>query len=128
MKHLFIVLLTLLWIPAFSQARMGNTLAQLITEFPEGIKGNTDNYVTYTTTLISTKVVYFLKEDQVTITGIYPMNQITVNGYVERYNANYVILSSKTWRAYMEKGILNIELCFVEGKIPYFMWTYPEAQ
>jgi len=66
--------------------------------------------------------------DSVTATAIYPASQVNINAYVERYNARYAVISNTKWRAYFENGILEVELCYSGGKMPYFYWKYPDAK
>lgn len=115
MKHIFIVLLALLWIPAFSQARMGNTLEQLKTEFPTGEQGLNQGYTTFTVRYGENRVIYFLEKNRCSATGIYPSDQAGIKYYVQIYNSKYTILSTTRWRAYLENAIFEIELFYQEG-------------
>lgn len=128
MKQLLTILFVLMFLPVFSQARIGNTLAQLKTEFPNGFQSTDNGVVIYEIVLGEDRVAYFLEGDSVTATGIYPASQVTINAYVERYNAKYAVISNTKWRAYFENGILEVELCYSEGKMPYFYWKYPDAK
>ncbi len=110
---------------AFSQARLGSSLEDIKTEFPAGTLGKSSNETPIFTVILSDlRIIYFINQQGFCSgTALYPNNIVTVNGLVEKYNGKYTILSSKKWRAYLQGGILEVELIYKDGFMPYFIWT-----
>ena len=67
--------------------------------------------------------MYLFNTDKVcTASIIIPDNDGALNFYVEMYNEQYVIISSKNWNAYTSQGVANIELIYPEEGGTYFIW------
>jgi len=122
-------LLTAVSITAFGQARLGSTDADIKAEYGQsryklkaGYNSSGSYYVSINTGIAS--VLYFFNEKQVcTSVCIVPNNQGVLNYYVELYNKQYVIVSSKKWKMYSDDGIANIELIYPDKGGYYFLWS-----
>lgn len=121
----FLVLLTLLFTFAVNaQARLGVTYNDVYEEY---------RYLTPTVTTekqglcldVTTPTVqllyYFDEDKNCKTTIIYPKSQGILNGYVERYNNNYVIVSNTEWKMYSQNTISSIKLVSYEDLI-FFVW------
>ena len=125
MKKLFTVLLLLCSTIVFSQARLYSSYAKIYDEFQhEDIKINfTDKGQLYlSVALQNALILYYFDEDKLcTSTAIVPLNNGTLNAYVEMYNSKYVIISPTKWRMYSNGTISYIELVNYEDK-SFFVW------
>lgn len=127
------ILLTILFaitsIFTFGQARLGMSISDIRSEFSDssynlksGFDDDGDYYITIETERAT--VFYFFNSQKICyLTIIVPDNQGALNYYVELYNNQYVIVSSKQWKMYSENGIANIELIFPDGGGYFFRWT-----
>ena len=128
-KTILIILLSVTNIAVFGQVRLGTNAADIATEFNEnnyeqksGYDKDNDYYISIT--LEKSYVTYYFTSDKVcNLTIIIPKNQGAINFYVENYNKQYVIVSSKQWKMYSESGIANIELIYPEGGGCFFRWS-----
>lgn len=113
----------------FGQARLGSSASEIKSEFWEssynqksGYDKDGDYYITITTERAT--VTYYFNSDKICyLTTIIPDNQGALNFYVELYNKQYVIVSSKEWKMYADKGIANIKLIYPESGGYYFLWS-----
>jgi hypothetical protein len=129
MRKVFITfLLTIFSVVTFAQARLGSTATDIRAEFWEShykLKSGYNDDKIYYITIETEKanVVYYFNTDKVcTMVQIIPDNQGALNYYVELYNKQYVIVSSKKWKMYANEGIANIDLIYPEGGGYYFLW------
>jgi len=128
-KLLLTIFFALIFVVAFSQARLGYSASDIRTEFQESrykLKSSyTDTGIYYITIRIeNASVVYYFNSDRIcTLTCIIPDNQGALNFYVELYNKMYVIVSSTNWKMYSANGISNITLVYPEEGGYYFTWT-----
>ncbi|MBS1632917.1 MAG: hypothetical protein JST10_10135 [Bacteroidetes bacterium] len=113
----------------FGQARLGSSASDIKSEFWEShykLKSGYDKDGDYYITIVTERatVTYYFNSDKVCyLTAIIPDNQGALNFYVELYNKQYVIVSSKQWKMYSENGIANIKLIYPEGGGYYFLWS-----
>lgn len=128
-RTLLTILFAITTVIVFGQARLGSTASEVKSEFWEtsynqksGYDKDGDYYITITTERAT--VTYYFNSDKVCyLTAIIPDNQGALNFYVELYNKQYVIVSSKQWKMYADKGIANIKLIYPEGGGYYFLWS-----
>lgn len=128
-RTLLTILFAITSIIAFGQARLGTSATEIRSEFSEssynlksGYDDDGDYYITIETER-ATVIYYFNSEKICYLTLIAPDNQGALNYYVELYNKQYVIVSSKQWKMYSENGIANIELVYPEGGGYFFRWS-----
>ena len=128
-KIIVLVLFTINNIAVFGQSRLGSTATDIKSEFYEstyeqksGYDKDNDYYVNITTE--KAYVTYYFNSEKICyLTIIAPKNQGALNFYVENYNNQYVIVSSKQWKMYSEDGIANIELIYPESGGYFFRWS-----
>lgn len=128
-RTILTILFAITSIIAFGQARLGTSATDIRSEFSEsrynlksGYDDDGDYYITIETER-ATVIYYFNSEKICYLTLIAPDNQGALNYYVELYNKQYVIVSSKQWKMYSENGIANIELVYPEGGGYFFRWS-----
>lgn len=128
-RTLLTILFAITSVIVFGQARLGSSASEIKSEFWEskyklksGYDSDGDYYITIETER-ATVTYYFNSERVCTLTVIIPDNQGALNFYVELYNKQYVIVSSKQWRMYSDGGIANIHLIYPEGGGYYFLWS-----
>ncbi len=129
MKALF-TCVVFVFLQSFSwgQARLGSSAKDILEEFNESSyereSGYTDDLTYYITIKTSrASVVYFFDSDNYCDRCIIiPEDQGALNFYVEQYNKQYVILSSKAWKMYTSSGIANIDLVYGDDGMYYFLW------
>ena len=128
-RTLLTILFAITSVIVFGQSRLGSTASEIKSEFWEntynqksGYDKDGDYYITITTPKAT--VTYYFKTDKICyLTAIIPDNQGALNFYVEQYNKQYVIVSSKQWKMYSDGGIANIQLIYPEGGGYYFLWS-----
>lgn len=128
-RTLLTILFAITSIIAFGQARLGTSATDIRSEFSEssynlksGYDDDGDYYITIETER-ATVFYYFNSEKICYLTLIAPDNQGALNFYVEMYNKQYVIVSSKQWKMYSENGISNIELVYPKSGGYFFRWS-----
>lgn len=104
---------------SFAQARIGYTESQIRAEFSDykfevGYTDDGDKFIFTRDYNSSTLTYFFLENNKCFLCKITPNNSLTLNRLVEKYNANYVIVSETKWKAYSESGILTIHLIIDE--------------
>lgn len=126
MKHvlLFFTLFFLFQI-SYSQARIGWTESEIKSDFyywtfetdysDAGLKYIFTDDAEYA--IIS---YYFNSDGYCTFCAVLPNNRAGLNYYVQAYNSRYVVISDTKWKAYLESGVLIIELHF-DSESPYFI-------
>jgi len=122
-----LLLLTLLSFSCAAQSRVGYNYAQVLSEWKgyDEHTGKSEQGIPYIDVKMDDMLVcYMFNEGECYITLIMPTSLARVNGFVEYYNANYVIVDNTHWKAYMNHGVLNIELLYEDTTgAPYFAWT-----
>ena len=130
MKKVIFALIVLLPLLGKAQAHLGSTLAEIKASHPDK-----DFKIDYTKTgqkyaqaemYYGTFVYYFDNETGLSNYCIQmPNNMTALNSQVEIYNKKYVIISEKSWKAYLEGGgLMNINLSYDEDfKIYFFSYT-----
>lgn len=112
----------------FSQARIGSSVTEIKNEFWErkyNLTPEYDEYGDYFITIetsLATVFYYFDSDNICNTTLIVPNDEGILNYYVELYNKQYVILSPTKWKMYNNYGYYEIELCFLDDGISFFMW------
>lgn len=126
-NKLAFLLLMLISMTVFSQARLNFSYDEIKEEFKDPIYDLTSNYDSdgdlYIAIFTSkTTTLYYFDENKYCVaTYIFPDNEGILNYYVEQYNKKYVILSENKWRAYSNYGYVNIDLIFDEN-FTFFRW------
>jgi hypothetical protein len=123
------IILSLLSIVAYGQARLNHSASEIKTEFQdekynlqEGFDEDGDYFIAIETELAS--IVFFFNADKYCTSSIIdPNDESALKFYVELYNKHHVIISSKHWRIYSENGIANIQLIYPEGGGYFFLTT-----
>lgn len=114
---------------AYSQARLGSSLSQIRSEFSadqyQFKTGHLNDGTLYANVTMSDRTIiyYFDSDYDCSATAIIPDNQGVLNGMVENYNKQYVIVSSTAWRMYSNEGICDISLQYPSDGGYYFLWT-----
>lgn len=127
MKRLLLILtLVVAMSVSYSQARLGFTPKDILTEFYDydyesGFNDAGEYFVAFNTDYAL--VLYIFNEDLICInTLIMPHTQVDLNMYVQLYNNQYVTISDTQWRGYSEQGIANITLIYPEDGGYLFIW------
>jgi hypothetical protein len=113
---------------SYGQARLGSTASDIRSEFWESHyklkSGYTEERIYYISIETDRATVqYLFNTDKIcTMVIIAPNNQGALNYYVELYNSQYVIVSSKEWKMYSDGGIANIKLVFADDGGYFFVW------
>ena len=72
--------------------------------------------------LSTVQILYYFDEDKMCKTTIIcPRAQSVLNGYVEKYNNSYVIISNTEWKMYNQSTISSIKLVTYEDTT-FFIW------
>lgn len=129
-KSLLLICFVLLSIETYSQAKLLHTEQQIREDFKEykftTSIANEDGYYSLSINDDSMMIFYYFNSNKVCYaTIIIPMDEQTLKYYIERYNKDYVTLSSTKWKRYStDKRICNIKLqCYDEVKSYAFVWT-----
>lgn len=68
------------------------------------------------------QILYYFDKDKICKTTIIcPRTQSVLNGYVEKYNNSYVIISNTEWKMYNQSTISSIKLVTYEDTT-FFIW------
>ena len=127
---IFTLFFTLAIFNSNAQARLGYSSNEIRSEFSASkyklTSGNLDDgqyYINITTNY--SFVFYYFNQDYIcNSTAIVPKNQKVLNALVENYNENYVKTSATSWDAYLDGGILKINLIYPDEGGYYFKWSY----
>lgn len=127
MKSILTILLAFCTFTLFSQARLGKTKREIVSEFSElapetGYDSNGNSYIDVEMT--RAHVRYFIDPSSglCNLTLILPKSQAALNYYVELYNSRYVIISPTKWRMYTVEGsIAEVEL-LSQNESSCFVW------
>lgn len=125
-KYLLTLLLFLISFISFSQSRIGFSEREIRNEFSsetfkvaftdKGVK-----YIYFTGDYLT--AMYFLNSDNVCTHCIAIPNSVgTLNGLVQLYNKEYVIINDTNWKYYTGAVIIYITLTEVNG-VPTFVYT-----
>ena len=124
MQNLLVLLAVLFTFALNAQARLGVSYNDVYEEY---------RYLTPTVTTekqglcldVTTSTVqllyYFNEDKNCKTTIICPRTQGILNGYVEKYNNSYVIVSNTEWKMYSQNAISSIKLVTHEDLI-FFVW------
>jgi len=123
------IVLILLSIHVFSQARLNSTASEIREEFSDaqynltsGFDDDGDYYISLKTE--HSNVIHYFNDNYLCyVTIIIPNDQGALNMFVELYNSRYVIISDVKWKMYTSTGLADIELIFGENGGYYFLWT-----
>ncbi len=111
----------------FGQARLFSTESQIKSEFSEmnfksGYLNDGARYISFSNKDIW--VAYsFNKDGLCDFCSVKPKTQGLINATVERFNKQYVIISDREWKFYSDKGIMYINLEFVDQKAIFHYYT-----
>ena len=131
MKKLFLIFtifFSTLW-GMNAQSRVGHSVANIKTAFSapsyQLLDGTTDDgqYYIYINTTHAVVFYYFNNYNKCDMSVIVPKTQGDLNYYVEKYNSQYVIRDKKNWTAYLEGGVNNIKLVYLDNGGYAFYWT-----
>ncbi len=117
---------------SIGQSRLGTSSSEIKTEFSDPEynleTGYTDEGSYFVSITINEATVnYYFDENKIcNICIISPKNQGQLNYYVEKYNKQYVIISSTEWKMYSEYGISEIKLIFPDEGGFLFLWSIPD--
>jgi hypothetical protein len=131
MGRIFFVFVLMIPLQLNAQSRIGYTYSDVKKEFPSLKYVDTlpDGAKTYSLATEHANVTYIFNSKLIcNATFIFPLTQGKLNEYVKLYNSNYVIISSKEWKAYIGSGVLDIKLEYLTNKEtqvvnPYFYWS-----
>ena len=111
-----------------AQAHLGSTLADLKEFHPD--KTFEIDYTTTGTKYAKASMplgtfVYYFNSEGITVKCLqFPDNMTALNTQVEIYNKKYVIISEKSWKAYLEGGgLLKINLEYNEEE-KFYVFHY----
>ncbi len=128
MIRLLWIIIFFLPIYTFSQVRLGYTEEAIREEFYDNKtydKAYKDDYyyISYDFGDDDVLALYYFKYDQKGCysTIVAPRTQGTLNTLVERYNRQYVIISSTEWMMYHDEGIARIRLIYEDENV-FFVW------
>lgn len=125
-----LLVMLLITITNYGQARIGSTIKEIKTEYQklsdyeikEHINKETKNpYLTVTNN--TNFVIYLFNQGKgCSETLIRPFKSGTLQAYIEKYNASYVIINNKHWKYYTKNGIMEVYLKKTDENIYYFDW------
>ena len=131
MKKLIIVFIAMFPLLVKAQAHLGSSLSDLKSRHPDKYFkiAYTNDGTKYATTehLLGTFIYYFDGETGLTFMCVQiPDNLQALNTQVEIYNKKYVIISEKSWKAYLDGGeTMKIDLKYNEEYETYlFYYTF----
>ncbi len=129
-KIFFTICFAVISILAFGQANFG-TLEEIKARHPNVTFkiSHAENGIKYAFAKMEYETVsyYFDKETGLSYKCVlFPDNQGILNGLVEDYNKNYVIISETSWKVYQVNGIIvKINLHYDEqNKVSYFSYYF----
>lgn len=113
----------------YSQSRLGSSFYDIYSEFkhlyPE-TSTNDDGEMYMIVRQEKFSTFHYFNTDRTSIkTIIYPHNDGILNGIVELYNKNYVIVNNRAWKMYANGTIAQITLVTYK-EITFFVWEYAE--
>ena len=131
MKKAALILLVVVAVKCYGQSRLGYTEDKIKSEFSTkewkdklSKKGERIIYFDDTT---QGHYMYYINDSSklCDFCVYYPLTAALLNGFVEQYNKNYVIVSSKKWKCYMQgsEDIVVITL-FTEDGWSYFSYWF----
>jgi len=134
MKKIIIGLLIAIPLLGKGQARLGYSIYEIKKDFPNNkfeYSANLTNKVYYLEwTEFASGIMFYAIDRETNICDeclLYPKNVGTMNALVEKYNNNYVIISSTEWNYYANNGeIIVIKLKHLDNidHPNVFIFTY----
>jgi hypothetical protein len=120
------VVMMIISYPAKAQARIGYSPQEIREEFKDRFtveSGKTDNGIRYVTVEHTDFLAAHYMDDNNTcvMSVIIPRDNAKLHGLIEHYNSRHVIINQKTWRAYLEGGVLECTLVNNDGGY-FFIW------
>ena len=120
MKKLIIIALFMFPLLGKAQARLGSTLEEIKTEFSDkeftyGVTDDGEKYI-FTNMKYGSFLYYFDKEtNKCDLCAQIPFTSVSLSEQIEIYNNKYVVVTEKSWKAYLEGGsVINIVLDYDE--------------
>jgi hypothetical protein len=129
MKKIIFAIILLFPILCRAQAHLGSTLSEINANYPEKVFkiGYTNEGKKYATVEMAFGTFAYYFDNQTGLSDFciqIPDNLNALNAQVEIYNKKYVIVSDKSWKAYLEGGgVMKINLIFDE-EFKNYVFTY----
>jgi outer membrane lipoprotein-sorting protein len=130
MKKLLFLIIILLPLIGKTQARLGSTLADIKTDYPDKFFkiGYSNSGTKYATCQMNFGTFGYYFDSETGLCNICMQvvdNMEALNAQIEVYNKKYVIISETSWKAYLKDGgLIKIKLTYDnENKFYVFYYT-----